>query len=535
MKINSIKIKNFLSIKEAEIDFESYSNLVRIIGKNKDTKPTSSNGAGKSSIVESIVFALFGKTIRKTTDKSLKNHHTKGKCEVEIIVNDNVVVRRVKKPPMLTVTVDGENVTQDSIMNTQKYLDKILNTNFSVFLASMVFGQSNKTNFLTATAEEKRNIIQSFLDIGDVFEYRKAIKSKKGKAYQGKKIAETLCDETLRKKEKLESKISDVKSYKKQAKALLTSTKAKLFHKFSISELQENEQNRYVTEVELESASHGLSRVKNRVSEIRRKLKTFKAKPCEFCNEVPIEERMLVLDWEKELDARMQDESVRRKEVKTLREKSEQFGEVITPQDFDLFEKYKSFDTEHKILSSQSRDHVKLLKKHQKEVEDAQREYDLMRFWEQAFSEQGLIKFVIRNILAFFNDRVNYYLKFLSSSNFSITFDETLKEEIYNKGTLNYFDSLSGGEKQKISLSIMLGLNDLLLLSGKERSNLLFFDEVADSLDEGGVKGLYDLIMEISNNKKVFVITHNDYLNSLLEDESENLSVLKKSNITTIQ
>ena len=141
MKINSIKIKNFLSIKEAEIDFESYSNLVRIIGKNKDTKPTSSNGAGKSSIVESIVFALFGKTIRKTTDKSLKNHHTKGKCEVEITVNDNVVVRRVKKPPMLTVTVDGENVTQDSIMNTQKYLDKILNTNFSVFPPSIVTGK----------------------------------------------------------------------------------------------------------------------------------------------------------------------------------------------------------------------------------------------------------------------------------------------------------------------------------------------------------------------------------------------------------
>ena len=97
MKINTVKISNFLSIKEAKIDFESYSNLVRIIGKNKDTKPTSSNGAGKSSVIESIVFALFGKTIRKTTDKSLKNHYTDGKCEVEIVVNDNVVIKRVKK------------------------------------------------------------------------------------------------------------------------------------------------------------------------------------------------------------------------------------------------------------------------------------------------------------------------------------------------------------------------------------------------------------------------------------------------------
>ena len=73
------------------------------------------------------------------------------------------------------------------------------------------------------------------------------------------------------------------------------------------------------------------------------------------------------------------------------------------------------------------------------------------------------------------------------------------------------------------------------MLSGKERSNLIFFDEVAESLDEGGVKGLFELLQDISKNKKVFVITHNDYLNSLLEDESENLHVTKKSNITTVQ
>ena len=200
-----------------------------------------------------------------------------------------------------------------------------------------------------------------------------------------------------------------------------------------------------------------------------------------------------------------------------------------------MFESYKNFATEHKLFNIQKRENIKLLKKYQKDVESAQRHYDLMRFWEQAFSEQGLIKFVIRNILEFFNDRVNYYLKFLSASNFSVTFDETLKEEFYNKGTLTFFDALSGGEKRKVSLSIMMGLNDLLLLSGKERSNLIFFDEVAESLDEGGVKGLFELLQDISKNKKVFVITHNDYLNSLLEDESENLHVTKKSNITTVQ
>ena len=65
MKINKVSIEGFLSIKKAEINFEDYSGLIRVEGKNQDTKPFSSNGAGKSSIIEAVVFALFGRTIRK--------------------------------------------------------------------------------------------------------------------------------------------------------------------------------------------------------------------------------------------------------------------------------------------------------------------------------------------------------------------------------------------------------------------------------------------------------------------------------------
>ena len=107
MKINTIKIENFLSIKDISIDFESFDNLVRMVGVNQDTRPHSSNGAGKSSIIEAVVFGLFGKTVRKTTDKSLKNIHTKGKCKVTLVVNDDVVIERTKKPPRLSVVAGG--------------------------------------------------------------------------------------------------------------------------------------------------------------------------------------------------------------------------------------------------------------------------------------------------------------------------------------------------------------------------------------------------------------------------------------------
>ena len=63
--------ENFLCFKnKVEISFENKGNIVLIRGENLDTKledlagRISSNGVGKSSIPEIIVYTLFGKTIK---------------------------------------------------------------------------------------------------------------------------------------------------------------------------------------------------------------------------------------------------------------------------------------------------------------------------------------------------------------------------------------------------------------------------------------------------------------------------------------
>ena len=160
--------------------------------------------------------------------------------------------------------------------------------------------------------------------------------------------------------------------------------------------------------------------------------------------------------------------------------------------------------------------------------------YDIQKFWEHAFSEAGLIKYVIRNILEYFNERCNSYLSTMTKGNFIIKFDDSLAETLYNNTVQCHYDSLSGGEKKRVSLAVMLGLNDLLLLTGKDRSNIIFFDEVAENLDADGVKGLIELIHQLTKYKKLFLITHNEYLTSLLEEYSETLKVVKRNNLTKI-
>ena len=100
---------------------------------------------------------------------------------------------------------------------TQQYLEQILNINHQVFLASIVFGQQNSSNFLTATPEEKRAIIQNFLSVGDLFKKRSTIKSLKSGYLADKKINLTLHNDGSSKIEKLDKKIKKLRKLKKQS------------------------------------------------------------------------------------------------------------------------------------------------------------------------------------------------------------------------------------------------------------------------------------------------------------------------------
>ena len=64
VNFNNIKVKNFLSIGNelVKINFKKGINI--ITGNNRD-KLDRRNGVGKSTIADSIHFAIFGETIRE--------------------------------------------------------------------------------------------------------------------------------------------------------------------------------------------------------------------------------------------------------------------------------------------------------------------------------------------------------------------------------------------------------------------------------------------------------------------------------------
>ena len=526
MKIEKITIQNFYSFKNVELHLGDYSGLTLLKGINKDTG--GSNGAGKSALVEAIYFGLTGKTIRKSTEDSLVNNQTKKHCKVEICITHNdedVIITRQKKPTKLEFVVGGVVRTQQSVATTQEEINKTLNINHKALLASMFFGQSNDLNFLECSADDKRTIIRNFLNLHELFEMRDRIKTLKSSFYQTVKLKEAVIVENQGTLKSFDKKIKSIDILRKSVEGKYDEETLAL----SLGEVVQSEKDNSDGAWYVKDLDRLIKAEKVRLSELTKKLHN----PVDTCNKcgqkitTPVDEEEVsaAIAYSNSMSAKYQRERVQHSnKIKELPISSSEYHKVI---------EYNQLKKEAETFKELTAETQKKIEETQKEKDYNQLQYEVMRFWEKAFSEQGVIKYIINNILGYFNERCNYYLSYLTNSKYSVEFDQELGEKIETNGRLLAYISLSGGEKRKINLAITLGLKDLLLLTDKSHTDVLFFDEVAENIDEEGVLGLYQLLCEIKNNKTIFVITHNKHLKTLL-DSSPRLTIIKKQGLSTI-
>jgi len=524
MKIKSIKIQNFYSFEKVHVNFDKFKNIILIKGQNKDAK--GSNGAGKSAFVEAIYFGLTGKTIRKSTEEAIVHVKHKKNCLVELSLDNGIRILRQKKPSKLQLFVDEKEKTKESIAKTQEYIDSILNLNYKVLLSSMFFGQSNTTTFLECSAEDKRNIIKTFLDLDDIFIMRDRIKSHKAGFYNKMKEQDALISEHNSMISEFSAKITKIKKAKDQFadydESILT---------LSLDDILKTEEQETDRSWQLVTVDRDLDSVNHEILKYKTRLELGDTKGiCDKCGQ-PVEEKLNRAFIETEL-AKLEKEHLILLNSKDSLEKakvdipvsSKEFSKVLAYKDLcrdetnyeELIDVYKS-----KIdLSSKVKAENKL-------------DYEVMRFWEKAFSQHGIIKFIIKNILEYLNGRVNYYLSFLTNSKYTLLFDEELKEKVTTNDQDIQYISLSGGEKRKVNLAVTMALKDLLLLTDRTQSNILFLDEIAENLDEEGIQGLFSLLQEIKKDKLIFIITHNKYLKTLLHS-APRLSIIKSEGVSKI-
>jgi DNA repair exonuclease SbcCD ATPase subunit len=171
MKIYSLSIDNFLTIGNACLQLAS-KGLNLIDGVNDEDSSATSNGAGKSSVVDALCWCLHGVTARGAKgDAIVNNVAKKGTC-VQIQMGDEVVIYRVtryRKHPehknqlrieMRAVgTSNWADLSKGTEAETQKVVDQALGCTYEVFVAAVYAGQEKMPDLPNMTdAELKRTI-----------------------------------------------------------------------------------------------------------------------------------------------------------------------------------------------------------------------------------------------------------------------------------------------------------------------------------------------------------------------------------------
>ncbi len=166
----SVKIRNFLSIGKANLRLHQPGSVIAVLGENLDASGMESNGAGKSSVLpESLVWCLYGTTIRDLPADKVVNSTKKRNCfvKLQLIVDDKTVeVTRYRKHEThtntLSLVVDGVDLTLGTNALTQAKLDSILGLSLDAFTSILAFSPDS-LHFVAATDANKKQILDSIV------------------------------------------------------------------------------------------------------------------------------------------------------------------------------------------------------------------------------------------------------------------------------------------------------------------------------------------------------------------------------------
>ena len=161
IRFNSIDIENFRSIERAFVELENQGTVI-VKGVNEYEDKATSNGSGKSSVFEAIIFALFEET--SSGEKDVANRIIDNGYSITLkfeVDNDKYIInRQCSKNGKTSVVVNknGLDISARNKTDTNKIILQILGINKAIFLDSVFLSQNANTNLasLTPTARKER-------------------------------------------------------------------------------------------------------------------------------------------------------------------------------------------------------------------------------------------------------------------------------------------------------------------------------------------------------------------------------------------
>lgn len=161
MTFHEIFVEGYSSYKEAST-VQLPMGITGILGKYEGDA-TKSNGAGKSSLIMAIVYALYGEGEFSTLDELVNDYseHMNVRIKFSMVETPGVsysVERGILKgKSYLNAYADGKPMGS-SIPTTQEAIINLLGMDYAMFAASIFFEQGNMDSFIKDSADRRKQI-----------------------------------------------------------------------------------------------------------------------------------------------------------------------------------------------------------------------------------------------------------------------------------------------------------------------------------------------------------------------------------------
>lgn len=624
IKFEELDIEGFRSIDRISLNL-SDQGIVIVKGINNYEDLASSNGSGKSSVFEAIIYALFEET--SSGDRDIENRILGQGCSVVLKFSiDGVsykIIRQSKKGKGTVVLYrNDEDISARNKSDTNKLIISILGINKAIFLDSIFLSQNAVTNLPSLSPTARKERLEILTNTDNAINNFKTFLKEKQTMYESKHVDCQLeinkingKEESLQQqKDKLQAQINDIKIQIEERNKLGNiedldkqiqeynvkintinnqipeldnqiemisksinelKNEQKVYEEKRVNKDQEvqnqrdkcNDLQKEITRVEniISYNNMDIDRINKEIEEIKnsdtcptcgrkydnvneehiQKVIEDKNKEIKEFENKNIENNNYIKDLQLELNKEIEVGKNLKKEFENLNslynDKNEQVSEQQTNlintnnQKTQLLNSIQNIQVQIDVINKQKDDILKIEIPNSKQYEDMVQDIDIQlnnlnKLKEDKNNELNELDnyinaikhciqlvtkdfrtFLLKNSLSY----LNKILKDYSSQLFSNESDLIYISENDNKldimlGNATY-ESLSGGEKTRVNIALLLAQKSLANMIGNISCNIIILDEIlgyCDALAENNVINL--ITKELESLETIYMISHKE-------------------------